>query len=123
MDNWLELLRAQVDDKGSAQVARELSISPTAISLVLHGRYGASTERIASRVTAIYGDPEGVPCPVLGYITPARCAAHHERAQTIRVAGNPRTIRLHATCRRCPLRGHGPAQPQPQGANNDTENG
>jgi len=102
---WLEILRRQTANKSTAAVARELGVSPTTISLVLSGKYGASTDRIERRVMRIYGAGDGIDCPVLGRITPLRCVETWERAGRIGSrAGNPRTIRLYKACLKCDLR-------------------
>lgn len=107
MNGWLEILRREVDRCGAAQVARELGISCTSISLVLRDKYGASTDNIQTRVRRIYGSGGGIDCPVLGVITPARCVETWERAGKIGLrCGNPATMRLHLACRKCDLRNY-----------------
>lgn len=102
---WMEILRRQVDAKGASVVAREMGISPSTVSLVLSGKYGASTARIERLVMQIYGDGEGINCPELGRITPLKCVETWERAGKIGSrAGNPRTIRLYKACLKCDLR-------------------
>lgn len=104
MSDWIQLLQAQVEQKGRPVVQKELGISPTALSLVLAGRYPASTENIEKRVMAIYGKNGEVVCPVLGQIQPSRCVENFQRAQKINSAGNPNTIRLYHRCRKCNFR-------------------
>jgi hypothetical protein len=104
MTDWLNILKKHVDQKGSQVVIRELDISATTLSLVLRGKYQASTDRIEQRVMAIYGTDGTVKCPFLGQIEPSRCIDNYQRAQTIRTAGNPATIRLYMACRKCNFR-------------------
>lgn len=104
-DAWRKILAQQVAEKSAGEVARELGISPTTVSLVLSGKYGASTDNIERKVSAIYGDGGQVTCPVLGRIDPSRCADTWELAHKIGVrAGNPAKIKLYKTCLKCPLR-------------------
>lgn len=105
MIGWMNNLREAVEARGAAEVARELGISKTTISLVLSGKYGAATDRIEEKVEKIYG-PNGVICPILGQIEPGRCAGVRERAKHIGMkAGNPETLRLYKTCFKCGLNG------------------
>jgi len=104
-DMWIEILRRQIANRSTSTVARELGVSPTTISLVLSGKYGASTGKIERKVMRIYGNGDGITCPVLGRITPLRCVETWERAGKIgSKAGNPRTIRLYKACLKCDLR-------------------
>ncbi len=100
------ILRHHIAAKSQRRVAKELGVSPTTISLVLADKYGASTEAIETRIKGFYGQSGQVNCPVLGEISPARCAENRQRAQVIRTAGNPATIRLFAECRKCKLLGN-----------------
>lgn len=105
MNGWLEILDREVGRKGAAQVARELGVSCTTISLVINNKYGASRDKVQARVQKIYGNADGISCPVLGAITPARCVETWERAKKIGIrAGNPATIRLYKACLKCELR-------------------
>lgn len=102
---WLEILRRQVQLRGASLVAREMGVSATTISLVLSGKYGASTDKIERRAMRIYGSGDGVACPELGKITPRKCVETWERAGKIGSrAGNPKTIKLYRVCLKCDLR-------------------
>ena len=101
---WMAILLREVEARGRAAVARELGISQSALSLVLSGKYPASTEKIETRVVAMYGNAGKVSCPILGEIRPTLCADHWTRAKVIKLAGNPATIRLYMACRKCGLR-------------------
>lgn len=105
IDATMVILRQQVGDKGQTAVARELAISRSALSLLLAGKYGASTSKMETRVRSIYGHGGKIPCPVLKETTPSTCATNYERARKIGLkAGNPATLRLFKTCLNCPIR-------------------
>ena len=102
---WLDILSQNVAQKGASQVARELGLSTTTISLVSNGKYKASTANIESRVSKIYGTDGGVDCPEQGIIDPEKCATTWDRAHKIGLrCGNPRTIRLYQRCKSCEVR-------------------
>ncbi len=102
---WLEILRRNVELRSQAVVARELGISAGGVSLVLSGKYPASTHKIEDRVMRIYGAGSHIDCPASGEITPSQCVELWDRARRIGVrAGNPATIRRYNTCRKCPMR-------------------
>jgi len=101
---WLQILKAQAEQKGRPAVQRELAISSATLSLVLAGKYGAKTDAIEARVMVIYGDEGKVNCPLLGKIEPSKCVDNWQRAQKTKSAGNPTTIRLLLACRKCDLR-------------------
>ena len=99
-----KLLERHVAMKSRNQVAVELGISATTLSLVLGDKYGASTSAVEARINSIYGNDGKVNCPMLGRITPGRCVENYQRAQKIKTAGNPATIRLYMACRKCDFR-------------------
>ncbi len=103
---WIEILREEVARKGGAAVAKELGISRSAVSLACAEKYPASTKKIEDRVCRIYGKGGLVSCPILGGISPARCAENFRLARQIGMkAGSPQTLLLYKTCReRCPVR-------------------
>lgn len=103
-DAWLAILVRHVETKGRPTVARELDVSAATLSLVLSGKYPASTEHVEKKVMSIYGHGGKVQCPVLGEIDPALCTDKWELAHKVRGAGNPATIRLYIACRKCDLR-------------------
>lgn len=106
MSAWLEILEHQVKAKSVRQVARETGLSPTTISLVLRGKYGASTDRIEERVMKIYRQGNEIDCPADGWITPLQCADFYERAVQFgrRATGNPATLRRLKQCLNCRVR-------------------
>jgi len=103
--SWLEILKQQVNDKGPRQVARELGISHSTLSLVSAGKYNASTKKVEARIEAIYGHDGMVQCPMLEEIEPAKCADYWNKAKKIGLlAGNPATLKLYKTCLNCSVR-------------------
>jgi hypothetical protein len=101
---WFAILERHVAAKGRPVVARELDVSAATLSLVLSDQYPASTKNVEKKVMSIYGHDGKVRCPVLGEIEPSLCTDNWERAQKIKGAGNPATIRLYIACRKCDLR-------------------
>ena len=105
MSEWIDILRKEVKEKGPKQVAQELGLSRPTIDLVCQDKYKASTNRIEEKVKAIYGHNGKVPCPILGIITPVKCAEYWNKAKKIGMsAGNPETLKLYKTCIKCAIR-------------------
>jgi len=104
--DWINELKREVAARGLGQVARELNVSKTTISLCLSGKYQASTDKIRDRVTVIYAEG-GIDCPVLGTITPMACADSRDKANKIGLkAGNPESLKLYVFCLKCGLNGN-----------------
>ena len=103
-DAWMLILARKTEAKGRAEVARELNVSSSTLSLILNGKYPASTDNIERRVMAMYGNNGKVRCPVLGEIDPTQCTIKWERAHRVKSVGNPATSRLYIACRKCDLR-------------------
>ncbi|MCK4783669.1 MAG: helix-turn-helix transcriptional regulator [Desulfobacteraceae bacterium] len=95
--NWLELLQSAVDDSSQAEVSRKLDVSTTTVSLILKGKYGASTDNIAKRIIEVYGN-ENVDCPVMGDIALSVCA---EKRKLPFSASSPIRVRLFNACKGC----------------------
>ena len=93
---WLNLLTAAVAASNKTQVAAALDVSRTAISLVMSGKYPASTDKIAARVIETYGR---VICPhLVAEITLAQCKRHHtSQAPT----SSPRAMKHWRACQSC----------------------
>jgi len=105
MSGWLELLRQQVERKGVRAVAKELGLSASTVSLVVTGRYPASTRKIEDAVRRAYGEGRELECPVLGRIAVEECVRNWEEAQRVGLRTNdPDKLRLFRTCRACPAR-------------------
>lgn len=102
---WMEILKKEVEKKGVKQVAKELELSRSTISLCVQSKYRASTAKIEKRVKTIYGTEDGIKCPVLGIITPMQCVLKHNLAKKIGMkAGNPETLKLYKACMKCSIR-------------------
>ena len=107
---WFALLAAHCASKRHYEVAAQLGISTTALSMVLrgHGPYGtgaAGTARIAQRVQHAFGTRE---CPHLTresegaqpvFIDAARCRRIAHRAPPTQ---SPRDMQHWRACRQCP---------------------
>ncbi len=118
---WFALLSERACRPGAVRshIARQLGISPSALSQVLNGSgaYGsgaASTARIAERVTRTFG---GYACPHLSaeaggeprMVTLEQCRAFaHRPAPT----ASPRDMQHWQACRQCPHRGTSAPPPQ-----------
>lgn len=98
-DDWMAVLRREAERTSIAEVARRLGYSRPAISLVVHGRYPATRERIAARVREVFGaDAE---CPHLrAPISPEDCAAVRTAPMP---TNDPKRLRHWTACRACPL--------------------
>lgn len=59
--DWVEVLRAEAERTSVAAVARRLNYSRPAISQILHGRYGASTQKIEEKVRSVLIDQIRLP--------------------------------------------------------------
>lgn len=96
---WFAMLEKAVSASSMTAVAQRLGISRTAISLVMSGKYGAATDKIAARVLAVYSV---VDCPYLAQeISKVECAAHAGRAIP---TSSPRAVRHWKACQTCPNR-------------------
>ncbi len=106
MENgWLEVLKQRAEVVGRPATAKELGISPATLSLLLSGKYPASTEHMEERVMKMYGRGGKVVCQVLGEIEPAKCAELWNKAKALGVKGaNPRVIKQRKACLNCDLR-------------------
>lgn len=106
---WFALLGSRTDGTPRSHVARQLGISPAALSQVLNGsgKYGtgeASTAHIAERVVHTFGRYR---CPHLSeeasgeeqMVSAEQCRAFaHRPAPT----GSPRDMQHWQACRQCP---------------------
>ena len=106
MPVWIEILKKEVETRGLRQISHELGLSKSTVSLVCSGRYPGGTGRVEERIKKMYGNNGQIDCPVLGIISPAKCAETWHRAKLIGMrAGNPETLRLYNACRTCTVRG------------------
>ena len=106
-ETWLKILSQHLKEKGPTKVSSEIGYSKATLNLCVNGKY-KKTEKVKIRVMAIYGNNGRVQCPVLGKISPDKCAGNFEMAKRVGIrVGNPDTMRLHKTCITCPVRGGG----------------
>lgn len=93
----MSLLKSAVDASSKAKVAEALDISRTAVSLVISGKYPASTDKIAARVIETYGR---VICPHRGdEMTLAECKTYHTGQVP---TSSPRAMKHWRACQTCP---------------------
>lgn len=105
MQEWIEILRQRAELVGRPEVAKELGVSSASISLLLSGKYPASTEQMEARVMKMYGRGGKVVCPVLGEIEPGKCAELWLKAKNLGVKGsNASMIKQRKACLKCDLR-------------------
>ena len=93
-DDWMAALRREVGATSIAAAARRIGVSRTTISLVLAGKYPASTESIADKVRQALA--ETIACPVLGEVTPDSCRDTQAMPWS---PSNPSRIALYRGCR------------------------
>ncbi len=94
---WLELLQQAVSASSRTHVAEKLGVSRTAVSLLLSGKYGAGTDRMAARVMEAFARTD---CPFLARdISRKECDAH---AQSAIPTSSPRAMKHWRACRTCP---------------------
>lgn len=98
---WIDLIRTALAAPGASMgtVAADLQLSRTTVSLVLSGKYPASTDKIEARVLQTYGR---VQCPFLGTeLSGAQCADYHQRQAP---TSSPFAMRHWRACQQCPNR-------------------
>lgn len=99
---WLTLLRAEAERTSMRAVAGRLGYSPTAISLVLAGKYAGKPDRIAKAALALL---DVVECPHTGQTMPlveCRTIAHGSAPMH-----HPMKLGHWRACQRCPNRPQG----------------
>lgn len=98
-----EIIEREVKKKGKKQVAYELGISLSTLTLYLQNKY-PSPERIEERIRKIYAN-EKISCPVIGEISQQECATNYELAKKVgKMISNPEKLRLYKTCLKCEIR-------------------
>ena len=96
-----ELLEKAAEAKSCQQIADELGVSRSAVSLVLRGKYPGRPEKIYRRAEEVYGMLE---CPFLRKpITFLQCHDYHTREMPEDRAG----VRHWRACKSCDLKGKG----------------
>jgi len=95
-ERWFELLAEAVAKSNKNMVAQQIGMSRTAISLVMSGKYTASTKRVAIKVLAAL---DRWACPYLGAdITSDACNAVHAGATP---SHDPAQLAHRRMCRSC----------------------
>lgn len=106
---WMKLLTDAVAASSKKQVADALGVSRSQVSLVVNGKYIASTEHIAKKVLSVLGR---IRCPHLNTeITQEECRSNHARPAP---TSSPREMKFWRACQSC----HHNTE---QGANHDTK--
>jgi hypothetical protein len=97
--DWLDLLRARVDTKGSiAAVAAELGYSRSAISLALDGKYPAKVTKLKAAVVAAFTICD---CPYLARtLAAAECRQYRTRPLP---QSQPDQLKHWCSCQQCPV--------------------
>lgn len=97
----LQLFKSKVAANGTAQVARDIGYSTTAVSQVANDKYSGDPAKILARVEEVYGG-SFVQCPGLGeQLSLAKCADWRRKP----FAGtNPLRVRMFQACKVCEVR-------------------
>lgn len=99
LPDWWELLHKAVEATNCAEVARELGVSRTAVSLLVNGKYAGDTRRMAERIRMRFGRTL---CPCTGRrMSAAEC---RETAATMPTS-SPGALRLWRACQQCEHKG------------------
>lgn len=94
--DWIDLLRAQVAAASLAAVADRVGLSRTTVSLVLAGKYPASTDNIAGKVRDAFAARH---CPHLNAaLAGDACQRFRDRAMP---RSSARDLRHWRTCQTC----------------------
>ena len=97
MDNWLEVLQNRVDEIGLTNTGAEIGYNRSTVSLVLSGKYPASsTDRVRAAVEATYGH---VDCPQLETNIPAALCKKHRTASMPQSSASD--LRFWRGCQTC----------------------
>ncbi|YP_010660075.1 LacI family DNA-binding transcriptional regulator [Pseudoalteromonas phage HS6] len=98
-NNWLHVLKDEVEKQGMRKVAEKLGVSKATVSQVVNDKYKASTHVIQQRVEGVFM-AFTVDCPILGDIAVNQCLEHQNRKFA---ATNHVRVALYKACRNgCP---------------------
>lgn len=99
MTDTLERLKQTVAETSTAQVAKRIGVSRTAVSLVVNDKYPANPQKIFAAYDAAYG---GVTCPYLAVdITREQCRDYATKDRP----SNPLGLAHWKACKNCSFRG------------------
>lgn len=97
MDNWQNLLIEAVQASTKKHVADQLGVSRSTISLIVNGKYPASSDHVAKRVLEKFGRIE---CPhLVRLITQTECHKNFARQAP---NNSPREMKFWRACQVCP---------------------
>lgn len=99
---WIALLRTErARGKSIAEIAREIGMKRTSLSLLINGKYPASLEKVTAKfeATVFMRYRAQVACPHLGRgIGAAECALYASAPMTM---SSPSKLRHWRACQRC----------------------
>lgn len=99
MDDWMGLLRAEVERTSQNKTAKRLGVSSSMISQALKGVYPGDVVKLQERVLGELGDLK-VQCPVVGELNRRLCLDWQARPFGVT---NPTRVAVYRACRSgCP---------------------
>lgn len=96
--DWIMELARECDDTSAHKAAVRLGVSVSLVSRAINNKHHAPLDFLQERMVGVAGPAQGVACPVLGEITPARCREERNRPFS---GVNPLRVQLGRTCPEC----------------------
>ena len=98
--DWVVALAKAVAKASQSKVGTRIGYAGSAVSSVLHNKYGAGLDKIELAVRGAFLDGKVV-CPELGELEGEVCVGHQRRAARFQNT-NPLRVRMYRACRNCP---------------------